>query len=104
MEFIVFRPLRLSLDQRFTLKLNRTTLYESPKIKYLGLILDNSLLLKFHILSYAKNLVELSAFLAEMKRHELYIDNYCTSRVILHEAQPSVIFLYKCNPGGVSAI
>ena len=35
--------------------------------------------------------------LAEMRRHELYIDNYCTSRVILHEAQPSAIFLYKCN-------
>ena len=25
--------------------------------------------------------------LAEMRRHKLYIDNYCTSRVILYEAQ-----------------
>ena len=32
-----------------------------------------------------------------MRRHELYIENYCTSRVILHEAQPSAIFLYECN-------
>ena len=38
-----------------------------------------------------------SPFLAEMRRHELYIENYCTSRVILHEAQPSAIFLYECN-------
>ena len=36
-------------------------------------------------------------YLAEMSWHELYIYNYCTSRVILHEAQSSVIFLYKSN-------
>ena len=35
--------------------------------------------------------------LAKMPRHKLYTDNYCTSRVILHEAQPSVISLYECN-------
>ena len=41
--------------------------------------------------------MRITVFLAEMRRHELYIENYCTSRVILHEAQPSAIFLYECN-------
>ena len=35
--------------------------------------------------------------LAEMRVHVLFIDNYCTSGVILHEAQPSAIFFYECN-------
>ena len=42
-EFIVFRPPRIKIINRFTPKLNRTTLFESTKIKYLGILLDNSL-------------------------------------------------------------
>ena len=42
-EFIVFRPPRHNIDIRLTLKLHHTTLFESSKIKYLGLILDNKL-------------------------------------------------------------
>ncbi len=37
-EFIVFKPPKKSLKERFTLKLNGVTLFESIKIKYLGII------------------------------------------------------------------
>ena len=55
-EFIVFRPLRNKPDNRFTLKLNRITLYESSKIKYLRLILDKTLTWKYHIFELRKKL------------------------------------------------
>ena len=40
MKFLVFRPPRKKLQNRFTLKLSGTTIFESTKIKYLGLIID----------------------------------------------------------------
>ena len=48
-EFIISKPPRESLINRVTLKLNGKTLYESKKIKYLGLIVDDRLSWKFHI-------------------------------------------------------
>ena len=48
-EFIIFKPPRKHLDQRITLKLNGTTLFESKKIRYLGIIMDDRLTWKFHI-------------------------------------------------------
>ena len=39
-EFIIFRPPRHNTDTRLTLKFH-TKLFESTRIKYLGLILDN---------------------------------------------------------------
>ena len=66
-EFIVFRPPRVSLDQRFTLKLNRTTLFESPKIKYLGLILDSILSWKYHIFELRKKLSRAVGILYKMR-------------------------------------
>ena len=53
-EFIVFRPLRHRSIDRVTLKLHHTKLFESSKIKYLGLILDNKLDWKSHISELSK--------------------------------------------------
>ena len=56
-EFIVFRPLSRKIDsERLTLKLHHTKLFESSKIKYLGLILDNKLSWKYHIAELSKKL------------------------------------------------
>ena len=55
-EFIVFRPPKKSLSNRIVLTLNRTKIYESTKIKYLGLILDARLSWKDHICELAKKL------------------------------------------------
>ena len=61
-EFVVFRPPRHNSSIRFTLKLNGSVLHESPKIKYLGLILDRNLSWKHHIFELRKNLAALSGF------------------------------------------
>ena len=55
-EFIIFRPSRKSLQDRIVLELNRIKIFESTKIKYLGLILDNRLSFKFHISELSKKL------------------------------------------------
>ena len=54
-EFIIFRPPKRNLDKRIVLKLNRNKIYESNKIKYLGLILDSSLSWKHHITNLLKS-------------------------------------------------
>ena len=58
-EFIVFKPPKKKLETRFTLKLNRIVLYESKKIRYLGLIVDDKLSWKFHIYELRKNSIVL---------------------------------------------
>ena len=55
-EFIVFRPERYNNTECLTLKLHHTKLFESAKIKYLGLILDNKLSWKHHIAELSKKL------------------------------------------------
>ncbi len=55
-EFIIFRPPRKSLNNRITLKLDQKTIFESTKIKYLGLLLDSRLTWKFHINELCKKL------------------------------------------------
>ena len=55
-EFLIFKPPRTRLRERITLKLNGTTLYESKKIKYLGLIMDERLTWSFHIHELSKKL------------------------------------------------
>ena len=67
-EFIVFRPPRRKLDSRFTLKLNQKTLFESTKIKYLGMILDSSLSWKHHIFELRKKLGRAVGILYRMKK------------------------------------
>ena len=66
-EFIVFRPRRVKIDHRFTLKLNGTILFESPKIRYLGLIMDNSLSWKHHIFELRKKLSPAVGILYKMR-------------------------------------
>ena len=55
-EFLVFRPPRNKTYEPFTLKLHYSKLFESQKIKYLGLILDNKLDWKGHIAELTKKL------------------------------------------------
>ena len=55
-EFIVFRPPRKSLSNRIVLTLNRTKIFESTKIKYLGIILDQRLTWRDHINELSKKL------------------------------------------------
>ena len=55
-EFMIFRPPRKSLPDRIVLTLNRTKIFESSRIKYLGLILDSKLTWKDHINELSKKL------------------------------------------------
>ena len=55
-EFIIFRPQRHKNTERINLKFNRAKLFETVKIKYLGLILDNRLSWKPHITELSKKL------------------------------------------------
>ena len=56
-EFIVFRPLcHKANHERLILKLHHSKLFESSKIKYLGLILDNKHSWKWHIAELSKRL------------------------------------------------
>ena len=70
-EFIVFRPPRRSPNLRITLKLHHTKLYESSKIKYLGIILDNKLNWKPHITELSKKLGRAVGLLYKVRQ-------YCT--------------------------
>ena len=66
-EFIIFKPPRMNLDERFTLRLNGTTLFESTKIKYLGIILDPKLTWKHHIFELRKKLNKSIGIIYKMK-------------------------------------
>ena len=70
-EFIVFRPPRRSINLRITLRLHDTKLYESSKIKYLGLLLDNKLNWKSHITELSKKLSRAIGLLYKIRQ-------YCT--------------------------
>ena len=48
-EFIIFKPPRIQLRERITLKLNGTTLYESQKIKYLAQIMDDGFICQINL-------------------------------------------------------
>ena len=54
-EFLIFRPQK-KLNTNIKLRLNNTTIRESNKIKYLGLLLDGSLSWNFHINELSKKL------------------------------------------------
>ena len=55
-EFLIFRPPRATLKNRVILRLNGVTIFESPKIKYLGIILDSRLSWKHHVNELCKKL------------------------------------------------
>jgi hypothetical protein len=55
-EFILFQPPGMTLEKRIILKLNRTKIHASFKIKYLGVILDHRLTWKHHLNELSKKL------------------------------------------------
>ena len=57
-----------SLDKRITLKINGKTIYESSKIKYLGLIVDDRLTWKHHITELSKKLNRSIGILYKLKK------------------------------------
>ena len=67
-EFVIFRPTRHKSKERVTLKLHNTKLFESSKIKYLGLILDNKLSWKPHITELSKKLSRAVGLLYKLKK------------------------------------
>ena len=66
-EFIIFRPPWSNCENRITLSLNGTKLYESTKIRYLGLILDNKLDWKAHVTEFSKELSRAIGLLSKAK-------------------------------------
>lgn len=75
-EFIVFKPPRKQLQKRFTLKMNGTMLFESNKIKYLGIIMDDKLTWKHHLYELRKKINRAVGIIYKMK-------NLCPPRVLL---------------------
>ena len=65
---LIFNPPRKSLSTRLTLKLNGTVLYESKKIKYLGLIVDDRLTWSFHISELGKSLGRAIGIIYRLKK------------------------------------
>ena len=75
-EFIIFRPPKISMKNRITLTLNRCKIYESPKVKYLGIILDSKLSWKHHIFELSKKLNRAVGMLYKMKKIK------CNSKIL----------------------
>ena len=66
-EFLLFLPTRHKTYERYTLNLHHLKLFESKKIKYLGLILDNKLDLKCHMAELTKKLSRAIGLIHKMK-------------------------------------
>ena len=74
-EFIVFQSRRQQAHERITLKLNNATIYESFKLKYLGLILDYQLNWKAHITELCKKLARAVGLMYKIR-------HFCPEEVI----------------------
>ena len=67
-EFVVFKPPRKSLKERITLKLNGKTIFESKKIRYLGLIMDEKISWRFHVMELRKKLSQITGIIYKLKQ------------------------------------
>ena len=76
-EFIIFRQPRKKISERITLKLNGCTIFESQKVKYLGIILDSRLTWKHHIVELGKKLNRAVGMLYKMRNMN------CAQRILI---------------------
>ena len=67
-EFVVFKPPRKTLKERITLKLNGKKIFESHKIRYLGLIIDEKVTWRFHLLELRKKLSQITGIIFKLKK------------------------------------
>ena len=70
-EFILFKPSKCKLGERFTLKFNKITIFESKKLRYLGVILDDKLSWKYHIHELAKKLSRATGVINRLKENSV---------------------------------
>ena len=66
-EFLIFRPPKRSLPERIVLTINNQKIYESYKMKYLGILLDTRLSFKAHISELSKKLSQSIGMLYKMR-------------------------------------
>ncbi len=74
-EFIIFKPPRIPFQNRITLKLNGIIIYESPTVKYLGLLLDARLSWKAHIFALRKKLSTAVGIMYKLK-------SFCSDHIL----------------------
>ena len=67
-EFIIFKPMRKVIPERITLRLNNKTIFESKKLRYLGLIVDDKLSWKHHITELKKQLCKTNGIIYNLKK------------------------------------
>ena len=67
-EFIVFKSPRKSINERITLKLNGKNIFESKKLRYLGLIVDSHMTWKYHISELRKKLGQIIGIIFNLKK------------------------------------
>ena len=67
-EFLIFKPTGLASKERTILKINGKKIYESRKLKYLGLIVDSRLKWNFHISELRKKLGMSFGILYKLKK------------------------------------
>ena len=76
-EFILFHGRRAKKD-RITLTINNTKIFESKKMKYLGLIVDSKLNWNFHVSELKKKLNRAIAILYKVKKRGFDQTTMCT--------------------------
>ena len=76
-EFIIFRPSHKHLADRVTLSLNGCKIFESSKVKYLGVLLDSRLSWKHPIFELSKKLNKAVGMLYKLRNIN------CDQRILL---------------------